>query len=117
VGAYYGSALPGRVTRKEFVRGTLTTYKGKKVTGDSEMDGSIFRAPNGDVIVLFDQFFRTPADFNYILNVGFRSSSSSSYDPTNPNKSSPEDLLSENIISAFDADDPRMKKAPKLQKK
>lgn len=64
VAIYYGHFFPGRITHHEFREGTVRPWKSKfAVLGTEHIDGS------GRQILLLEQFFRHPADYNKLLGL------------------------------------------------
>lgn len=63
----YGHILPGRLTCHEFVAGTITPVK-QKIKIDF-FSNSLFKDGSGKNLILMEQFFRTPADFNRLLGL------------------------------------------------
>ncbi|XP_021956144.1 uncharacterized protein LOC110852385 [Folsomia candida] len=61
VGVYYGSIIPGRLVKQDFVAGTLKPLK--KSYGSPN---TYFKDGSGRTYVLFEHYFRRPADFNYL---------------------------------------------------
>ncbi|CAL8086469.1 unnamed protein product [Orchesella dallaii] len=61
VAVYYGHIVPGALTYHEFLAGTVRPLKGRLETGTTFKDGS------GKKMILFERFFRNPADYNKIM--------------------------------------------------
>lgn len=61
MGVYYGSIIPGRLVKQDFVAGTLKPLK--KSYGSPN---TYFKDGSGRTYVLFEHYFRRPADFNYL---------------------------------------------------
>jgi len=66
---YYGALTPGKVTRQEFVAGTLKplTKKGGPLSEVIYEDGS------GRKMILLEHYFRYPADLDRLVGVEYPS--------------------------------------------
>lgn len=64
VGVYYGSLLPGKLVRQEFVAGTVTAQKSMLGAGNA-----YYKDGSGRGMMLFDHHFRKPADLHYLTGV------------------------------------------------
>ncbi|ODN05842.1 hypothetical protein Ocin01_00848 [Orchesella cincta] len=61
VAIYFGHLIPGKLTHQEFLAGTVRPAKSRMDSGTLFMDGS------GKKMMLFERFFRSPADYNMVM--------------------------------------------------
>lgn len=63
---YYGHIIPSKTTKREFLAGTLKSMGSSTASLWSDV---VYQDGTGHQMLLFENYFRYPADLDYLLGI------------------------------------------------